>query len=131
MGAGWIQDLSTLTKEQVGAPTWPSCQSEPKPGPGLGTHRYKRKKFPDGKPIPHKMLEGAKLESVCAVRPAEVATGCYNLGVPFLISTPAAQANHLSVFCLDEFQALAQLPGVQSHSSVQCAFGAPSSRRTT
>ena len=89
-------------------------------GPG----RYgKSDQLPEGK-------KKARLDTLLALRAHAAAKKLIAMGKPVIIETPKRDPEHPGVFGLDEFEALAQQPGVQITSSVQCMDGALTTKPT-
>ena len=71
-----------------------------------------------------------RLDTLLALRFHAAAKKLIAQGKPVIIETPKRDPGHPSVFGLDEFEALAQQPGVQITSSVQCMDGTLTTKPT-
>ena len=71
-----------------------------------------------------------RLGTYFALRSAALATRCHQLQIPWLIENPDPKGNPVSLFNLPEWQALADLPEVQTLDFHQCLVGAETAKPT-
>ena len=81
--------------------------------------------------LTYKQSEEVRTHNLLAVRTAEAAHVCINIGIPFIVEQPALRDGEISMYRMDEYVRLMSVSGVGHTISPQCSFGANARKLTS